>query len=48
LNPSLQAATEQAAETVIDLQKIRKDLGKLKDILHTIADDPRTGDREEE
>jgi hypothetical protein len=38
LNVSLQVAAEQSAETVVNLQKIRRDLKKLKDILHEIVE----------
>jgi hypothetical protein len=36
LNSNLQAATEQSAERMIGLQKVRRDLEKLTDILHVI------------
>jgi hypothetical protein len=35
---SLQVALEHSAETVVNLQKIRGDLKKLKDILHEIVE----------
>jgi 3-dehydroquinate dehydratase len=38
LNVNLQVAAEQSAETVVNLQKIRRDLKKLKDILHEIVE----------
>jgi hypothetical protein len=52
-NPKLQAATEQSAETLIELQKVRRDLKRLKDLLHTIAETGREmtgreGERERE
>jgi hypothetical protein len=37
LNPALQAAAETSRETIIDLQKIRLDLRKLKNMLHEIT-----------
>jgi hypothetical protein len=43
LNPKLQKASEESAETMVNLQKIRKDLKKLKDIIHEIVE---TGERE--
>jgi hypothetical protein len=45
LNPRLQAAREQSAETMINLQRIRRDLKELKDSLHTIAEGNRNGSR---
>jgi hypothetical protein len=41
LNPKLQAAAEQSAETLIGIRQVRRDLKKLKDILHTIAETGR-------
>jgi hypothetical protein len=38
LNVSLQVAAEQSAETVVTLQKIRRDLKQLKDIPHEIIE----------
>jgi hypothetical protein len=38
LNPALQVATEQSTETMVELQKVRRDLKKLKDILHVITE----------
>jgi hypothetical protein len=43
LNPRLQKASEESAEKMINLQKIRRDLKKLKDILYDITE---TGERE--
>jgi hypothetical protein len=43
LNPKLQKASEESAETMVSLQKIWKDLNKLKDILH---ENMETGERE--
>jgi hypothetical protein len=39
INPVLQAAAEQSAQTMSDLQSVRRDLKKMKDILHAIAED---------
>jgi hypothetical protein len=48
LNPILQVAAEESAKTIIDLQKVRHDLKKLKDILHTIVEaEPETGSEAE-
>jgi hypothetical protein len=38
LNPKAQAAAEQSTEVVVSLQKVRRDLKKLKDILHMIEE----------
>jgi hypothetical protein len=38
INPSLQAASEKEAETVIGLQTARRELTKLKDLLHAISE----------
>jgi hypothetical protein len=38
LNPKVQAAAEQSTEVVASLQEVRRDLKKLKDILHTIEE----------
>jgi DNA-binding winged helix-turn-helix (wHTH) protein len=41
VSPKVQAATEKSAETIIGIQRIRRDLKKLKDFIHTI---PETGE----
>jgi hypothetical protein len=52
LNPTLQVATEQSGARLVKLQKMRRDLKKLKDILHSIAanggEAARTGTNEGE
>jgi hypothetical protein len=52
LNPKLQEASERSAETMVNLQKVRRDLEKLKDILHVIAEtgeeEAADGDRDED
>jgi hypothetical protein len=37
VNPKVQAATEKSAETIIGIQRIRRDLKKVKDFIHTIT-----------
>jgi hypothetical protein len=37
-NPKIQAATEKSVEVMVGIQQIRRDLKKLKDFLHTIAE----------
>jgi hypothetical protein len=39
INPDLQMAVEKSAEKMIEIQKIRKDLSKLKDIIDTIVEE---------
>jgi hypothetical protein len=39
INPDLQMAVEMSAEKMIEIQKIRKDLSKLKDIIDTIVEE---------
>jgi predicted phage gp36 major capsid-like protein len=39
LNPDVQTAVEKSAEVMIGIQKIRKDITKLKDIIHTIVEE---------
>jgi hypothetical protein len=39
LNPDLQRAVEKSTEVMIGIQKIRRDLTKLKDIIDTIVDE---------
>jgi hypothetical protein len=44
----LQFAAEQSAERLIDLQRLWRDMKKLKDILHTIVEaQPEAGTEEE-
>jgi hypothetical protein len=38
LNPRIQKAMEESAEMVFELQKVRRDLTKLKDIVHQIVE----------
>jgi hypothetical protein len=37
LNPGLRAAAETSKEAIVDLQKIRRDLRKLENMLHEIT-----------
>jgi hypothetical protein len=37
LNPALQAAAEMSRETIVDFQKIRRDLRKLENMIHEIT-----------
>jgi hypothetical protein len=37
VNPALQAAAKMSRETIIDLQKIRRDLRKLENMFHEIT-----------
>jgi 3-dehydroquinate dehydratase len=39
LNPDLQAAVEESAEAMIGIQKVRRDMKKLKDIIDTIVEE---------
>jgi hypothetical protein len=39
VNPHLQKAVEESAEVIIGIQKIRRDLTKLKDIIDTIVEE---------
>jgi hypothetical protein len=49
LNPKVQAAAEKSTEVVVSLQKVRRDLKKLEDILHTIEEaEEGTGDESDE
>jgi hypothetical protein len=41
LSARLQAATEQSAEALIGIQQVRRDLKKLKNIIHTITETGR-------
>jgi hypothetical protein len=48
LNPDLQAAVEQSAETIVGIQKVRRDMKKLKDIIDTSLEGAEEAEDREE